>query len=55
MLSVLKGEQDVVHSEDYTMGWELFGRRAIRQGNWKIVWEPSDITWGARDINISRR
>ncbi len=51
MLSVLKGEKDVVHSEDYTMGWELFGRRAIRQGDWKIVWEPSDITWGARDTN----
>ncbi len=54
MLPVLKGEQDVVHSEDYTMGWELFGRRAIRQGDWKIVWEPSDINWGARDFNTSR-
>jgi arylsulfatase len=20
------------------MGWELFGRRALRRGDWKIVW-----------------
>lgn len=53
MLSVLKGEQDAVHSEEYTVGWELFGRRAIRQGNWKIVWEPSAIPWGARETNVT--
>jgi len=53
MLPLLKGEKTAVHNEDYVMGWELFGRRAIRQGDWKIVWEPSDITWGARDFNTS--
>ena len=52
MLSVLKGELEDVHSEDYTMGWELFGRRAIRQGDWKIVWEPSDVSFGALDFNV---
>ncbi|KAM0414713.1 hypothetical protein ACHAPT_013452 [Fusarium lateritium] len=31
-----------VHGEDtHVHGWELFGHRAIRQGNWKAVWEPS--------------
>jgi len=53
MLSVLKGEEAAVHSEDYTMGWELFGRRGIRQGDWKIVWEPAAIPWEPRDPNIS--
>jgi len=26
-----------VHADDYVMGWELFGKRAVRQGGWKIV------------------
>jgi len=52
MLSMLKGESDFVHGENYTMGWELFGRRAIRQGNWKIVWEPSGIPWKPDDPNV---
>lgn len=38
MVSMLNGETDRIHDEDYTMGWELFGRRAIRRGDWKIVW-----------------
>lgn len=53
MLSVLKGEQDAVHTEDYIMGWELFGRRGIRQGDWKIVWEPIATPWEPRDPDIS--
>ena len=38
MASMLHGETDRIHDEHYTMGWELFGRRAIRRGDWKIVW-----------------
>ncbi|KAF5013969.1 hypothetical protein FDECE_57 [Fusarium decemcellulare] len=30
-----------IHGEDtHIHGWELFGHRAIRQGNWKAVWDP---------------
>ena len=52
MLSLLKGESETVHDENYTMGWELFGRRAIRQGDWKIVCEPSGIPWKPNDPNV---
>lgn len=52
MLSVLKGKKESVHNEDYVMGWELFGRRAIRQGDWKIVWEPSGIPWKPNDPDV---
>lgn len=38
MLPFLLGDARAVHGDDYVMGWELFGRRAIRQGQWKIVW-----------------
>ena len=56
MLPVLTGASASVHAEDYVMGWELFGRRAIRQGDWKIVWEPADFMgtapWEPRDPHI---
>ncbi len=38
MLAFLRGRAPAVHPDDYSMGWELFGRRALLQGNWKLVW-----------------
>ena len=54
MLSLLKGDTEFLHDENYTMGWELFGRRAIRQGDWKIVYEPSGIPWEPSDPDITK-
>lgn len=34
MLPVLQGET----MEERALGWELFGRRALRKGDWKLVW-----------------
>lgn len=35
-------EKAVIHGEGQNiMGWELFGRRAIRRGNWKAVYIPA--------------
>jgi arylsulfatase len=37
---------------DY-FGWELYGHRAIREGDWKIVWDPSErdaAAWHLFDI-----
>ena len=42
MLPMLNGEKTATHDPGYVMGWELFGRRAIRQDNWKILWEPGN-------------
>jgi arylsulfatase len=36
---VLTGEAEEVHPPDSYTGWELFGHRAIRQGDWKVVWD----------------
>lgn len=38
MWPVLTGEAESVHGDGWVMGWELFGRRAIRQGDWKLTW-----------------
>lgn len=37
MASVLIGQEQQVHSDDYVMGWELSGDRAIYQNGWKLV------------------
>lgn len=44
MLPFLTGETKAVHGEDFVMGWELFNRRAVRKGNWKILW--TNAPWG---------
>jgi arylsulfatase A-like enzyme len=37
LLPFLSKRTSYVHNEDYVMGWELFGRCAIRKGKWKIT------------------
>ncbi|HEV8081875.1 MAG TPA: arylsulfatase [Chitinophagaceae bacterium] len=37
LLPFLTKKKSYVHNDDYVMGWELFGRCAIRQGKWKIT------------------
>ena len=32
---------DAIHGGDTGTGWELFGRRAIRQGDWKALYLPA--------------
>lgn len=36
LLPYLTGQEDQL-DDQYTMGWELFGRKAIRKGDWKII------------------
>lgn len=50
----LSQEADSVHRDDTTVtGWELFGRRAIRRGNYKAVFTPAPAgsdEWELYDI-----
>ncbi len=42
-----------VHDADTGTGWELFGRRAIRQGDWKALHLPAPYgpgTWQLYDL-----
>jgi arylsulfatase A-like enzyme len=41
LLPYLNREADHVHGASHVTGWELFGRRAIRQGDWKAVFIPA--------------
>jgi arylsulfatase A-like enzyme len=42
LLPLLSGDHEVARAEDYAVGWELYGHRALRQGDWKIVWDPTE-------------
>jgi arylsulfatase len=38
-LPILAGETETIRSDDDYLAWELFGNRALRQGEWKIRWQ----------------
>jgi arylsulfatase A-like enzyme len=47
-LPLLDGDVTAVHDEALIVGWELWGHRSVRQGDWKIVWDASagdDARW----------
>jgi arylsulfatase len=35
---ILRNESGTVRGPDDWIGWQLFGNRAIRQGDWKLLW-----------------
>ena len=49
MVPMISGSTTAIHKDDEVMGWELFGYRSVRQGDWKIVWDqsakPADRHW----------
>ncbi|OMC56431.1 arylsulfatase [Mycobacterium sp. IS-836] len=53
LVPYLSGDTDAVHEGETGTGWELFGRRAIRQGDWKALWLPPPYgpgTWQLYDL-----
>jgi len=49
----LTGRADQVHDDQAVTGWELFGARALRQGDWKAVYIPAPVgpaTWQLYDL-----
>ncbi len=55
MLPYLHGKAKQVRGKDDAIGWELGGRKALRKGDWKIVY--ANQPWGTGDwelYNIAR-
>ena len=44
MLPLLAGDVSELHGPNDTFAWEIFNRRAVREGNWKILW--MNQPWG---------
>jgi arylsulfatase A-like enzyme len=43
---VLAGQAESPRSEQDYLGWEIFGNRAVRHGDWKIRWEYKPLGKG---------
>jgi arylsulfatase A-like enzyme len=43
-LPLLTNADKQIHEQDEVFATELFGRRAVRAGNWKLIWE--ELPWG---------
>lgn len=53
----LEGRAEAVHPEGTSTGWELFGRRAVRQDEWKLVYVPDEngvSKWQLYDLSRDR-
>ena len=44
LMPIVAGETSLGF-DDRVLGWELFGQRVIRQGNWKLLWLTSKPRW----------
>ena len=47
---VLAGQAESVRSEQDWLAWEMFGNRAVRQGDWKLRWEYKSIGRGQWEL-----
>ncbi len=47
---VLAGQAESPRTEQDSLAWELFGNRAIRQGDWKLRWEYKPYGKGAWEL-----
>ena len=51
LVPILQGAKRRPHE---TLCWALYGNRAIRQGDWKLVWGASDKRWELYDLAADR-
>jgi arylsulfatase len=47
---VLAGQAESPRAEQDYLGWELFGNRAVRQGEWKLRWEYKPLGKGEWEL-----
>lgn len=54
MMKVFKGEANEVYDNDTAVSWEMFGFRAVRKGDFKLVWLPAPFgvdDWQLYDLS----
>lgn len=49
-VSVLAGHAESPRTDQDSLAWEIFGNRAVRQGDWKARWEYKSIGKGAWEL-----
>jgi arylsulfatase len=48
--AVLAGQAESPRTDQDVLGWELFGNRAVRQGNWKLRWQIRPLGTGEWEL-----
>ena len=51
LLPILKGQKRPLHE---TLYWHFSGGKAIRQGQWKLVWDKWSKQWELFDVIVAR-
>lgn len=54
MMKVLNGKSDLVYDNDTAVSWEMLGFRAVRKGDFKLVWLPTPFgnnDWQLYDLS----
>ena len=54
MMKVLNGKSDFVYDKDTAVSWEMLGFRAVRKGDFKLVWLPAPFgnnDWQLYDLS----
>lgn len=41
ILSYLQQQDEIIHDAEHVTGWELFGQKALRKGDWKALFIPA--------------
>lgn len=57
MMAFLTGQTPTIHGPDHVTGWELGGRKALRKGDWKLVyasWPWGSGQWELYDLATDR-
>lgn len=49
-MPLLTAQRDSIRTDDDVLAWELFGNRAVRQGDWKIRWLARPFGAGAWEL-----
>ena len=55
LLPLLGGKSEFVYKDDTAISWELFGFRAVRKGDYKLLWLPKPFgtgDWQLYDLSI---
>jgi arylsulfatase len=50
MMEVLNGKSNIIYDNDTTVNWEMIGFRAVRKGDFKLLWLP--IPFGNDDWQL---
>jgi arylsulfatase A-like enzyme len=57
IMKVLNGKSDFVYENDTAVSWEMLGFRAVRKGDFKLVWLPlpfGNHNWQLYDLSSER-